>query len=65
MLHERHPQTLEYLLGYVSDPLPEILFNKDLLAQITIRKLELRIQILENQLELSKMAHEMLLKEYR
>lgn len=51
--------------GYVADPSLEILLDKSLIAQIKIRQIELVISGLEAQLDLARMQHEMLTKEYR
>lgn len=65
MLRETYSRAAMQLKpGYVADPGIEILLDKELIAQIIIRQLELVIQDLEAQLELVVMQRDMLTKEY-
>jgi len=51
--------------GYVSDPSIELLFDKEMIAQIKVRQLEMVIQGLEAELEIVKLQHKMLKEEYK
>jgi len=58
-LHRYHP------FGLVADPAPDILLNKDLLARLKIKILDLEIIQLKNQIELAESYQHMLKEQYK
>ena len=52
-------------LGTVADPGPELLLDKARLAKIKVRKLDMVIKGLEEQIDVLRLEQEMLKKEYK
>jgi len=52
-------------LGTVADPGPELLLDKARLAKIKVRKLDMVIKGLEEQIDVLRLEQDMLKKEYK
>lgn len=59
------PEAIKWKVGYAADPAIDILLDKSKLAQIRIRKLDMLIQELNQQIELLDMERDMLRNEYK
>jgi len=64
-MFERIPEAMKWKVGYAADPAIDILLDKAKLAQIRIRKLDMLINELNQQIELLDMERDMLRNEYK
>ncbi len=51
-------------LGYVADPGIDMLLDKELIAKIRIREIEMQIKLLEMQLDTARLAADALREQY-